>query len=57
MDRLKQAGVDNRVVLVGGAIPKAGAPQLKKICVTEVFPTGTPPASIIKFIQEKVKKG
>ena len=52
MDRLRRENIDDRLVLVGGSIPKADIPQLKAIGVAEVFSTGTPIERIIEFIRQ-----
>ena len=56
MGRLKEAGLNYLVVLVGGAIPKADVPNLKELGVIEVFPSGTPTENIVKFIKENIKQ-
>lgn len=49
---LREKEVTDKLVLVGGTIPKEDIPELKKIGVAEVFPTGAKVESIIRFIQE-----
>lgn len=54
MNKLRDEGINNKLVLVGGAIPKADIPQLKAMGVAGVFPTATPVDSAIEFIKEQV---
>jgi len=52
MKRVKDENIDDKLVIVGGAIPKMDMPELKAIGVAEVFPTATPIERIIKFIRQ-----
>ncbi len=54
MDRLKRADLDDKLVLVGGAIPKIDIPKLKALGVAEVFPTGAATEAVVRFIKEKL---
>ena len=38
---LREAGGDDTIVVVGGAIPTADVPRLREAGVADVFPTGT----------------
>lgn len=51
MNELRENGIDDKLVIVGGAIPEDDIPQLKSIGVTEVFPTATTLAAIVEFIR------
>jgi methylmalonyl-CoA mutase C-terminal domain/subunit len=51
---LKEQGVDDVVVTVGGTIPSDDIPQLKELGVAEVFTPGAPTQAIIDFIQGAV---
>ena len=53
---LKNRGLENVVVLVGGIIPEADTPVLKEQGVTGVFGPGTSTGSIAAFIREEVGK-
>ncbi len=53
---LKKSGLDNCMVLVGGAIPRSDISELKAIGVAEVFPTATPTDRISNYILEHVSK-
>jgi len=54
MHKLKEAGAEKKIVIVGGAIPKIDIPKLKDLGVAEVFPTGTSTADVVIFIREKL---
>ena len=54
MDNLKQEGLSDKIVLVGGNIPHRDIGELKGYGVTEVFPIGTKLENIVTFIKEKV---
>lgn len=53
---LKEKGVDNVMVLVGGVIPSRDIPQLKKMGVAAVFPGGSDIDAPAEFIREQCKK-
>ncbi len=50
--RLREMEADDIVILVGGIIPEADFPELKKMGVTGIFTSGTP----ISAITETIKK-
>lgn len=47
---LREKGVEEKVVLLGGTIPPDDAPRLKEAGIKEVFGPGTPLKEIIQFI-------
>jgi methylmalonyl-CoA mutase C-terminal domain/subunit len=47
---LREKGVEDTVVILGGTISPNDIPKLKKAGVAEVFGPGTPLKKIIKFI-------
>ena len=51
---LKDQGVDDVVVTVGGTIPADDVPELKKLGVAEVFTPGAPTDAIVDFIRGAV---
>ena len=51
---LKDQGVDDVVVTVGGTIPQDDIPELKKLGVAEVFTPGASTEEIIEFIRGSV---
>ena len=57
MELLKQKGLDDVLVFAGGIIPKEDVPHLKEIGIAEVFGPGTRTETLVKFIQENVRKG
>ncbi len=56
MELLKEKGMEDVFVLVGGIIPDVDIPFLKSVGVSEIFLPGTSTEEIIKFINEKVKR-
>ena len=51
---LKDNGVDDVVVVVGGTIPKPDVEELKAQGVAEVFTPGAPVSEIVDFLRERV---
>ena len=54
MGMVKEQGVDNKLVVVGGVIPNKDIPVLKEIGVGGIFPGGSYFNDIVDFIQENV---
>ena len=54
MDLLREKGMDDVTVLIGGIIPEADIPALKKQGVAEVFLPGTSTQEIIDFIRQRI---
>src|SRR5215210_7339488 len=52
---LKENGMDDTLVLVGGIVPKEDIVELKKIGVSEVFVPGTSTEDIVTFIRNNVR--
>lgn len=52
LELLREQGIDDVVITVGGTIPADDIPELKKLGVAEVFTPGTPTETIIEFIRE-----
>ena len=50
MDLLKQQGLDDVLVVLGGIIPDVDVPRLKAIGISGVFLPGTPMQEIVDFI-------
>ena len=46
---LKHQQIEDKIVIVGGVIPKAGIADLRHLGVTDVFPSGTPIDEIVNF--------
>ena len=56
MIQMKERGIDDKVVLVGGNIPRRDIETLKNYGVTEVFPVGSKFEEIVDFIKEKISE-
>jgi methylmalonyl-CoA mutase C-terminal domain/subunit len=56
MSLLKDQGMDDVIVVVGGIIPEVDRQPLKDLGIAEVFGPGTTTGSIVDFIQEKIKE-
>ncbi len=52
---LRENGMDDTLVLVGGIVPQEDIPTLKANGVSEIFLPGTSTEDIIKFINENVR--
>ena len=55
MDLLKQKGLDDVLVVIGGIIPDADIPALKAAGVKGVFLPGTPMQAIIDFVHDNAR--
>jgi methylmalonyl-CoA mutase, C-terminal domain len=55
MQLLKEKGLDDVLVLVGGIIPDVDIPKLKDIGVKGIFLPGTPMQDIIDFISANAR--
>src|SRR3982751_3364134 len=56
VELLKEQGIDDVVVTVGGTIPNDDIPELKKLGVSEVFTPGASTQEIIDFISGAVNR-
>jgi methylmalonyl-CoA mutase C-terminal domain/subunit len=56
MELLRQKGLDDVLVLIGGIIPDLDIPKLKTLGVKGVFLPGTPMQDIVEFINTHVRK-
>jgi methylmalonyl-CoA mutase C-terminal domain/subunit len=54
MDLLREKRMDDVTVLIGGIIPEADIPALKKSGIAEVFLPGTPMQAIVDFIRQRI---
>jgi methylmalonyl-CoA mutase C-terminal domain/subunit len=52
---LRDEGLNDCLVLVGGIVPHEDIPKLKQDGVAEVFPPGTSTEDIVKFLRANVK--
>ena len=55
MELLKEKGLDDVLVLIGGIIPDVDIPKLKAIGVKGIFLPGTPMQEIVDFINGNVR--
>ena len=55
MELLREQGLDDVVVLVGGIIPDVDVPRLKALGIKGVFLPGTPMQEIVAFIEAAVR--
>jgi len=55
MALLKDRGLDDVLVVLGGIIPDAEVPQMKELGVAEVFQPGSSLESIVGFIRSHVR--
>ncbi len=56
MKKLKEKGLTDTLVVVGGVIPKRDIPKLQELGINGIFPGGTPFEESIKWIKENVKQ-
>jgi methylmalonyl-CoA mutase C-terminal domain len=56
VDLLRESGMDDTLVLVGGIVPREDIPVLKSKGIAEVFLPGTSTEDIVKFISSNVRK-
>lgn len=54
MNELRKAGMDDKLVIVGGNIPEQDIPALTSFGVAGVFPTGSPFEEIAAFIRNSI---
>jgi methylmalonyl-CoA mutase C-terminal domain/subunit len=55
MELLRQNGMDDVLVVIGGIIPNVDIPRLKELGVKGIFLPGTPMREIIEFIEANVR--
>jgi methylmalonyl-CoA mutase C-terminal domain/subunit len=55
VELLKDQGIDDVLVTVGGTIPSDDVPELKALGVAAVFTPGAPTQDIIDFIRGAVR--
>ncbi len=55
MQLLKERGLDDVLVVIGGIIPDVDVPRLKEMGVKGVFLPGTPMQDIVEFIRGNVR--
>lgn len=57
LQRLKESGAGDKVVIIGGIIPKSDVPELKEMGVAEVFRPSSDTQHIVEFIERTLHKG
>lgn len=55
MDGLEKSGITDKLVLVGGNIPKKDIPALERVGIDGVFPVGSKLDAIVHFIETKFR--
>ena len=55
MDLLREKGLEDVLVVVGGIIPDVDIPRLREMGISGVFLPGTPMQEIITFVTEHVR--
>lgn len=55
MELLKEKGLDDVIVLVGGIIPDVDIPKLKALGITGIFLPGSPMQDIVDFINKHAR--
>lgn len=56
VELLRESGMDDTLVLVGGIVPQEDIPALKSKGIAEVFLPGTSTEDIVTFISANVRK-
>lgn len=56
LELLRERGITDMVLIVGGVIPPEDVPMLKEMGVSAVFGPGTPISQMVEFIRQVVKK-
>jgi methylmalonyl-CoA mutase C-terminal domain/subunit len=56
LKKLKEERVEDKLLILGGVIPREDIPRLKQMGVAEVFPVGSLFADIVGFVEKAVKK-
>ena len=54
VEGLRENGLEDVLVVVGGTIPRGDAEELKQKGVAEIFTPGAPTSEIVDFLREKV---
>ncbi len=55
-DAMQREGVADKLLIVGGNVPRSDHEALRQSGVAEVFPTGTPFSKIVSFLQREVSR-
>ncbi|MCL6565309.1 MAG: cobalamin B12-binding domain-containing protein [Acidobacteriia bacterium] len=57
MDLLREKGMTDVLVLLGGTIPEADFPALRAMGIAEIFLPGTSTQQIVEYIRQNVRRG
>jgi len=55
VDKLRERGLSDVVVIGGGIIPPEDVPALVKAGIRKVFTPGTPTSEVVEFIRQEVR--
>ncbi len=55
MELLREKGLNDVLVVIGGIIPDEDVPKMKEIGVAEIFPPGSSIQTIVQYIREHVR--
>ena len=56
MRKMEEERIKDKLLIIGGVIPREDIPQLRQIGVAEVFPVGTSFPEIVEFLEKAVRK-
>jgi len=56
VDQIKAHGLEDRLLVVGGNVPRRDISVLKQMGVDEVFPSGSPMSVSVAYIKENAHK-
>ncbi len=56
MKKMEEERIKDKLLIIGGVIPREDIPQLRQIGVAEVFPVGTSFPQIVEFLEKTVRK-
>lgn len=56
IELMKEKGIDDVPVVIGGVIPRGDVEKLKRIGIAEVFPVGSTFDEILRWIEEHLEK-
>ena len=55
IEKMKESGIDKKLLFVGGIIPGDDAQKLKEMGVAEVFGPGTPTSTVVECIKKLIQ--
>ena len=55
MEQIKERQLEDRLLIIGGNIPKRDIPVLRDMGVDQVFPSGTPVSTSVSYIEENAR--